>query len=106
MRRRWKMKRMHGQAWTWTKPEQFREAYPRTWRAKRKLKLTQRRSRTELREEGVEVDEDGDVAEELRQNVPHEKGRPTEKVTERKWGLPHGCSEPRPQPAEIRIADE
>ena len=24
----------------------------------------------------------------------------------RRWELPHGCSEPRPRQAEIRIADE
>ena len=40
------------------------------------------------------------------QNLPHEKERPTENVAGRKWRLPQGCSEPMPQQAEIRTADE
>ena len=59
----------------------------------------------ELRGERVEVDEDGDGAEELRWNFPHEEERPTGNVTGRTWRLPCGCSEPRPQQV-IRIADE
>ena len=54
----------------------------------------------------VEIDDSGDGIEEPRQNLPHEKKRPTEYVTGSKWGLPHGCSGPRSQQAEIRIADE
>ena len=66
------------------------------------LQLTLRRELNELREERDEVDEDGDV----RQNLSHEEERPTENVTGRKWGLPQGCSESRLQQVEIRVADE
>ena len=60
----------------------------------------------ELSELRVEIDDNGDGIEELRQNLPHEKERLTENVTGAMWGLPRGCSGPWLQQAEIRIADE
>ena len=49
----------------------------------------------ELRGERVEVDEDGDGAQELRWKLPHEE----------KWRVPCACSEPWSQQV-IRTADE
>ena len=47
-----------------------------------------------------------DDADEVLRDGPPQGERTTENVIGRRWGLPHGCSEPRPRQGEIRITDE
>ena len=51
-------------------------------------------------------DADVALADEPRQHAPPQGESTTEIVTRRRCELPHGCSEPRPRQAEIRIADK
>ena len=51
-------------------------------------------------------DADAVLTEEPCQNSPPEGETPAEHATGRRWGFPHGRSEPRPRQADNRIADE